>query len=122
MGLPLVRNVAGRSELEHHGAAGRTLRFAVHKQKRIAIRQCGEKRHPGTLMPSRGGLAMPGLLTKALSAQALAAFRAAIVQDKTTIFGCHACAETVTTFANQITGLIGAFHLISPVSSVWTTL
>lgn len=50
------------------------------------------------------------MLGAGLGAQFLATAGAARVQNFTSGLGCHAGAEPVATFANQVRGLKGAFH------------
>jgi hypothetical protein len=47
---------------------------------------------------------------KQLSCEFGAALCAARIDDAATCNSCHACAETMTAFANQFAGLICAFH------------
>ncbi len=57
-----------------------------------------------------------------LSAQLLAAFRAAAGQNVTTVTISHAAAESVAALANQSAGLKSSFHFLFVLSSAFVSL
>ena len=47
-----------------------------------------------------------------LRKKALAALAAAVLKNVTACFGCHACAESVLTFAGALGWLVSMFHCL----------